>query len=138
MHFLVSSRPNVVPIAVAIPMGPFGRRTIHFQPVATPQMPSNHNIDPTLLSPEERAQLECTPSVDDTPPSAITSTPAPASSAPAPGSASRPPKASVSLGADKLAELKTRVQSIPQKRPLEDRLLDMQKYVLILLVFFLD
>ncbi|KAG6843541.1 hypothetical protein H0H93_000688, partial [Arthromyces matolae] len=47
LHELLSTRPNVTPIAVTTGVGPYGRKTVHYQ------APENYQAQPTYDTPPE-------------------------------------------------------------------------------------
>ncbi|KAG2123246.1 CHAT domain-containing protein [Suillus clintonianus] len=145
LHRILSSRPNITPIAVTTGVGPHGKKTLHFQPPSDnedddipPFTPSQHmqmqSLHDILTAAVPRRELSPSfefsqdPFVLDTSNDDIRYDDGEKENAPPLSQvtpARRPPKPS-SMSQDILERAKQRIAKVPKKRGMEEVLLELQ------------
>ncbi|KAG1881285.1 hypothetical protein F4604DRAFT_1922298 [Suillus subluteus] len=145
LHQILSSRPNITPIAVTTGVGPHGKKTLHFQPPSDnkdddipPFTPSQHmqmqSLHDILTAAVPRRELSPSfessqdPFVLDTLNNDIRYDDGEKENAPPPSQvtpARRPPKPS-SMSQDILERVKQCIAKVPKKRGMEEVLVELQ------------
>jgi hypothetical protein len=143
LHQLWATRPNVNPPAITTGVGPHGRSTLYIQPL------DDCNIDPALRDPPVNFSRSFGTNTTNTVPQAslpipftqsntLPSTPASRSSVESgtsnenetPSATPRPK----SYLDEALAKARASIKKIPQKWSFEDRIIELQEYVFVIII----
>ncbi|KAG6906381.1 hypothetical protein DXG01_014196 [Tephrocybe rancida] len=127
LHQILSTCPNITPIAVTTGVGPLGHKTIHYQApeshqaTSTEDKDANTNVDPALHN------LDVNPIVKANPP-AFPPDPEDKENTPARGP--KPSTFESTLLGAAITKASSTIKQIPQKHTVEDSFITMQKWTL--------